>query len=179
MITLEWRGQPCIEGANPDDLAARFPTYDLVRQAERASIRDFMEAHREYLRGRVLDFGAGTQPYRDLVQGEYVPYEKGDPDPSGEFDAVMCNQVMQYLDRPCVYLDYFRGLLRHDGCVVLTYPTNWDEVECDDLHRFTKVGMERLLAAAGFTVLVHERRAQIVVEGFVKFPLGYGCIARK
>lgn len=151
---------------------------DRIRQVERASIRAFMEKYRDCLRGRVLDFGAGAGPYlgpySDLVRGEYVPFEKEEEFPAGMFDAVMINQVMQYVRYPEACLD---GLpLRTGGHLIMTYPTNWDEVEESDLWRFTKAGMERLLRATGFRVVAHELRASVSIGNF-KFPLGYGLVA--
>jgi SAM-dependent methyltransferase len=167
-----------LEGAEHADLERDFRPYDLIRRIERASIRRWMEAHRAYLNGRVLDFGAGTQPYRDLVSGEYFPHEKDEPAPLGSFDAIMCNQVMQFLPDPLHCLRWFSQSLVRGGHLLLTYGTNWDEVEGDDLWRFTKAGMERLLDQAGFEFLEHDRRAEVQYEVF-RFPLGYGCLARK
>ena len=153
---------------------------DTVRALERRSIRTFMERNRDYLRGRVLDFGAGKQPYRDLVQGKYVPLERGDDLPSGEegFDCIICNQVFQYLEQPSGVLGRFNEwLYPTKGYLVMSYATNWDEVESEDLFRFTKKGMEFLLARSKFEVVAHERRAEINLNGF-KFPLGYGVVAR-
>lgn len=160
-----------------------------IRELERKSIRDFVERNKQYLTGRVLDFGAGKpgtcrqpQPYRDLVSGEYVPVDKGDSIPNVEFDAILCTQVLQYVeDVPHQVFD-FSNRLRFGGKLVMTYPTNWDEVEPSDLHRFTKAGMEALLTRseffAGFTIISHERRAEIDLGGF-KFPLGYGVVAQR
>lgn len=151
---------------------------DTVRALERSSIRTFMEKNREYLFGKVLDFGAGKQPYRDLVVGEYVPYELGDSGVGGSFDVIMCNQVMQYLAQPLRQLELFHAwLFDRRGYLALTYPTNWDEVEASDYWRFTKSGMERLLDLSLFAVIKHERRAEINLNGF-RFPLGYGVIAQ-
>jgi SAM-dependent methyltransferase len=151
-----------------------------IRQLERSSIRRFMEANRQYLCGRVLDFGAGTQPYKDLVDGEYVPYDKGQlfPTSVGVFDAVMCNQVLEYIPEPTHALQRMKISLKSGGHLVMTYPTNWDEVEPDDLWRFTKAGMDRLMKLVGLDVCIHERRAQVDLGGFI-FPLGYGIVARR
>lgn len=46
-----------------------------IRELERASIRDFLKRHSDDLAGRVLDFGCGKQPYRDLVSGEYHAWD--------------------------------------------------------------------------------------------------------
>lgn len=150
-----------------------------VREIERKSIRDFMEKNREYLSGRVLDFGSGRQPYRDLVSGEYVAFERDDYLSNvGMVDCVMCNQVLQYVPDPYKTLCKFSRIIQPGGFLVMTYPTCWTEAESDDMWRFTRSGMEHLLVTTGFKVLVHERRAEIVndEDGFV-FPLGYGVVA--
>lgn len=166
-------------GADQCDLTARYGQYDRIRQIERASIRAFLEKHRQYLKGRVLDFGAGEQPYRDLVEGEYVPFEKGQDIQAGPFDAVLCTQVVQYLDDVSTFLRWgARAALKPGGHLVMTYPTNWDEVESGDFWRLTRMGMALLLHDTHFTVEVHERRAEVALGNF-KFPLGYGVIARK
>lgn len=151
---------------------------DPIRYIERASIRAFMENHRQYLRGRVLDFGAGDQPYRDLVDGEYVPFEKGDPSISGMFDAVMCNQVIQYLEKPEEVIESLVDRLCWGGHLVMTYPTNWAEVEGSDLWRFPRAGMTQLLARTGLSIVVHELRAEVAI-GHFKFALGYGVVGVK
>jgi SAM-dependent methyltransferase len=156
----------------------------VIREIEVDSLRKFVEAQRRYLRGRVLDFGAGKpgtcrqpQPYRDLIEGEYVPYDLGDQEPAGPFDAILCTQVIQYLDEPLWQLGWFRAALRRGGYLVMTWPTNWDEVEESDRWRFTKSGMQRLFdCAGGWRVLVCERRAEVKVGAFT-FPLGYGVAA--
>lgn len=158
---------------------------DSIRALERASIRSFMESNRQYLKGRVLDFGCGThetcqrpQPYRDLVEGEYVGMDKANQYPAPPFDAVMCTQVIQYLKTPRIELMVLRSLLKQGGYLVMTYPTNWDEVESTDLWRFTRAGMETLLESKEFKIVKHERRAEIDLNGF-KFALGYGIVAKR
>ena len=185
---------------------ANFPpaTGDLVRDAEKASILQFLHNHRNYLHGRVLDYGCGAQPYRSLVEStgaEYIGVDEGTGLEYGmdastpKFDAILCTQVLQYIPAPSLLLCRFGFFLRPSGHLILTYPTNWDEVPNDryganfDRHRFTKLGMEELLPKAGkagpfqaclstFTILHHELRAVVQVGSF-RFPLGYGLIARK
>lgn len=84
-----------------------------VRVLEGSSIREFVESCSDDLGGRVLDYGAGKQPYRDIVEaagGDYHPFDRasfpanvsGD-DVGGElhaddrFDAILCNQIVQYV----------------------------------------------------------------------------------
>lgn len=156
-----------------------------IRQMERGSIRAFMEQHKEKLKGRVLDFGAGEQPYRDLVEGEYVPFDLDGIFPENDlFDVIICNQVLQYAPRPVGTLEICNAILQaRRGVLILTYATNWDEVPNDcygdhcDRWRFTKKGMEDLLDRAGFEVLDHQRRCEVRVGAFT-FPIGYGVVAR-
>jgi SAM-dependent methyltransferase len=171
-------GDGGVRGATAEEFD-RFGPCDQVRLIERASIRTFMEKHRGLLRGRVLDFGAGLQPYRDLVEGEYVAFQEGERFPDGQFDAVMCNQVLQYVDDPAATIAWhLKGPLRPGGALVMTYATNWDFVEETDKWRFTYAGIARLLTTAGFLIVAHELRAAVKLGNF-SFPLGYGVVALK
>lgn len=156
---------------------AREWNHSSVRDLERGSIRTFVEKHRHLLRGRVMDFGCGQQPYKHLVNGEYFPVDQGDALPDVPLDTILCTQVLQYIPEPSALIAGFAEWLVHGGHLVMTYPTNWDEVEPTDLWRFTKAGVEQMLRDAGFFVVDHERRAEINLNGF-KFPLGYGVVAR-
>lgn len=157
-----------------------------IRALERTSIRDFMAAHRQYLRGRVLDYGAGKQPYKDLVEGVYVAWDPAysslhiDKMEDASFDAVMCNQVIQYEITPPLIFSNCSRVLKSGGYLVMTYPTNWDEVanDDDDYFRFTKKGIEYLLIDDHFHILHHTLRASISFPGF-SFPLGYGVVAQR
>lgn len=167
-----------LHGAQWRDVERFYPGLDRLRQIERASIRAFMERHRGLLEGRVLDFGAGQQPYRDLVKGEYVPLEEGSLWPQGPFDAVMCNQVAQYLSDFAGDLARLAALLRPGGSLLMTYPTTWPEVETNDLTRYTKCGMERRIAEVGLNVVEHWMRAEILIP-MNRLILGYGLVASK
>lgn len=154
-----------------------------IRILERESIREFMEQNREYLRGRVLDWGCGKQPYRDLVEGEYLPFDQRDYPLDwrhSEPDSIMCNQVLQYIEYPELLLLEFAHILPSGGHLVMTYTTCWALVEGDDpeYFRFTPNGIEHMLKAAGFEVLIHEERAKISLGKF-DFSLGGGVVARK
>lgn len=167
-----------------------------LRERERDSIRAFVQsaADEGYLSGRVLDYGCGLAPYREIVEGvgEWEGHDLAcypanvsevDVMPAGTwglFDAVLCTQVLQYV--PDVSRELYRlWTLVYDrkGHVVISYPTHWPEVEPEDLRRFTKAGMERLLIKAGFEVVRHEPRhvAAVTLSG-EELVAGYGVIAR-
>lgn len=168
-----------------EEMIADFTQYDVVRRIERWSIREFMRENAHLLTGRVLDFGAGDEPYRDLVKGVYIPFHPGDKfqidgafRPVPQFDQIMCNQVTQYVSGLPRMLREMWHALEYGGHLVMTFATNWDEVEESDMFRYTKSGMTRLLHCSGFTIKKCERRAEVAHGGF-RFPLGYGIVARK
>lgn len=164
-----------------------------LREHERDSIEAFVELHLDKLSGRVLDYGCGRQPYRRLVQragGDYTPYDRvafpacvahtstGPDNPlGGDFDAILCTQVIQYVHSPLQLLTDFSGALSPGGWLVMTGPTNWPEVESEDLWRFTQRGIMTLLVAAGFYLVNVSTRASLVVND-IKMSLGWGAIAR-
>ncbi len=184
-----------------------------LREAEAESIRAFVQSAADdgYLSGKVLDYGAGRMPYREMIEhsqrvtwadtrGEYLAYDRaGFPaNLSGEdigelpyargITAILCTQVLQYVPDPFELLRQFQLVLTEEwwdnyqrdkiAWLVLTYPTNWPEVEADDLHRFTKAGMERMLKNARFKVEKHEWRHGFRSTTGESFAAGYGCIAR-
>ena len=167
-----------LSGATWNDVEPFYDRPDPIRKIERASIRAYMEFARPILLGKTLDFGCGTRPYKDCVEGEYVGVDQGDIIPPGPYDTIICNQVLQYIaDIPEMFA-LFRQLLRPGGNLVLTFPTNWDEVEPTDLHRFTLAGVWKHLVAAEFSIVNYQLRATVCIQDF-SFPLGYGIIARK
>lgn len=202
-----------------------------LREEEARSIREFVQiaADEGYLSGRVLDYGCGKQPYRDIVEaagGTYFGFDRpqfpanvgADFLPEGisfwdhsnnrpvdhatalftwtkthgYFDTILCTQVLQYVPFAQYHektlswsyplgelLTDLRILMEEDNeTLVLTYPTNWPEVEAEDLHRFTKAGMERLLTEAGFEIVRHDWRHGFHAESGESFAAGYGVIAR-
>jgi len=161
-----------------------------LRRIERESIVLFLTRNRDRIHGRVLDYGAGKQPYRPLIEAtgaEYTPFD--DPRfpgstaeetsgwPVGEFDTVVCTQVLQYVDSPRATLDAIRYLLAAGGWLLMTGPTNWPIVEQTDLRRFTPSGMLRLLQRQGFRDVVVTERAHVTFEN-ERWALGWQAIAR-
>lgn len=164
---------------------------DTVREVERASIRAFVASCSEHFTGRVLDYGCGKQPYRGIVEeagGSYYGFdlERFPGNVSGAdvgeidwgsypYDAILITQVLQYVPEPSALIEDLGSMLRSGGAMVVTYATNWAEVEREDLHRFTFHGMQRLFKNAGFEIVKHERRAEINLNGFV-LPIGGGIV---
>ncbi len=162
---------------------------------ERRSIRDFVASCPWPSHGLVLDYGCGAQPYRDIVTAKgatYVGYDRAGlpvnragnigPDeplaPFKKYAAVLCNQVIQFVPDPYRMLRDLRDATHGGyGLLCLTGPTNWPEINDEDLHRHTVAGAVRLATAAGWTVERAERRAHVAADGY-DFSLGYGILGR-
>lgn len=174
------------------------PNGDAIREQERASIRSFVESavNRYVTEGdRVLDFGCGLQPYRDLVESQralYLGFDRREfpanvstEDVGADewrpwdetWDGLICTQVIQYVpDLPALFAAFREMLVDLAGVLILTGPTNWPEVEREDLHRHTVVGASSLVHSAGFDVLEAIPRLTLEAPGWT-LSTGYGIIA--
>lgn len=165
-----------------------------LRNIERGSIRDFLRKNRDHLTGRVLDFGCGDQPYRDVVieaGGRYFGYDQSwfpgsvvkenvGPDfpmANPEWDSVICTQVIQYVTYPPALIRMLKLGLKDGGHLLITGPTNWPVVEQEDLWRFTARGVGMLLSEEFETYEVGYR-GSVSFEG-EDWSLGWWAIAKK
>jgi SAM-dependent methyltransferase len=127
------------------------------------------------LQGRLLDVGCGNQPYRALLTGvkSYIgldypvtqaiqdfqsrPEVYGDarrlPFADASFDAVLCAQVLEHVDRPQQVLREIGRVLKPGGCGILSAPFIYNlHVEPYDFFRFSPFGLRTLLEGAGLKV---------------------------
>lgn len=161
-----------------------------IRTIEKPSIEVFVQdaADCDYLSGRVLDYGCGEQPYRYLIErsifNAYIGFDPAVPDysddwrPKGPFDAILCTQVIQYLEYPQDVLREFKQSLRNGGHLVITGPTSWPIVEANDYWRFTPNGAVRLLERCGFSISITSRRGDFAFGNDNRWCLGWGIVAR-
>ena len=166
-----------------------------VREMHREKIRDFLSLHSRFLaHGDVLDYGCGDSPYRSLVLGNYVGWNRADLpgtpyrenvgpdhplDGNMKWDAILCTQVLQYVPDPMKLLYEFHNALKPNGVLLITIATNWPEVETEDLHRFTSRGANQALATAGFRALYISHTGYIAfghVGADFNLPLGWGFV---
>jgi SAM-dependent methyltransferase len=120
---------------------------------------------------RVLDAGAGDQPYRKLFSHcdyEAADFEKVDkpyakstyvcdlasiPVEDSRFDAVIFNQVMEHLPRPSKVLDELNRVLKPGGRIICTAPLFYEEHEKPyDFYRYTQFAWRYMLNEAGFEI---------------------------
>ena len=157
-----------------------------IRDYQRSLIRAFVES--VDWRGRVLDYGCDLAPYREIVEktAEWHGFNRvefpsghqkadvGDDLPlSHKWDMILCTQVFQYVPYPA---DLLRRFHATGATLVLTYATNWPEVENHDWFRYTRTGMEALLEQY-WEIVRHEQIGCIEFGDREQLALGYGVVA--
>jgi SAM-dependent methyltransferase len=130
-----------------------------------------------HLGGQLLDVGCGTKPYRELFQVEhYVGLDidteatrrRGSADllydgnafpvPDGQFDSLLCNQVLEHVFAPDSFVAELNRALKPGGQLLLTVPFVWDEHEQPfDYARYSSFGLASLLQRHGF-VIIEQRK---------------------
>lgn len=122
------------------------------------------------MRGSVLDVGCGYKPYRSWVPGatRYFgidvfsgPEVDAVLDPArpwpvadGEFDLVLCTQVLEHVADLDLTVDELVRAMRPGGDALITVPFIFGEHNSPhDYRRFSRHGIERLLADRGLEVV--------------------------
>ncbi len=142
---------------------------------ERRTILEFMLQVSEELEPgeRVLDVGAGEQPYRELFghvqylttdwansvhpgarRVDFVAPADDLPIPPESFDAVLSTQVLEHVAEPADVLRELHRVLKPGGRIYLTLPLAWElHEEPFDFYRYTRYGISHLLREQGFTAI--------------------------
>lgn len=121
------------------------------------------------LTGRVLDIGAGSQPYRKYfkdyssleIHGKDADYTYKDKFPffDNVFDSAICTQVLEHVFDPEEFLREIKRCVK--GKVLFTVPFMWDEHEQPyDYARYSSYGLKHLLNKAGFRIIEERKTVQ-------------------
>lgn len=137
--------------------------------------------------GNILDVGCGRKPYQHLFQFESytgIEYDseksrlhsKADVFYSGNsfplkkdtYNLVLCNQVLEHVFEPDLFLKEINRVMQKDGILILTVPFVWDEHEQPyDYARYTSFGLKYLLSENGYHI-----------ETQKKLSPGFRCISQ-
>jgi SAM-dependent methyltransferase len=143
----------------------------------RAGLRDAMVEFAPQLSGKLLDVGCGSEPYRALFTVDtYIGldidsdasrqrgiadqlYDGGSfPFSDGAFDSALCNQVLEHVFNPNVFLGEIFRILNPGGRLLMTVPFVWDEHEQPyDFARYSSFGLRAILEKQGFKILLHKK----------------------
>lgn len=157
------------EQFNPGWLGLLINPFYLARR----SLWQAVHAAAPSLRGRLLDAGCGTKPYRALFEVDaYVGLDidsattrrqgaadlfydgKAFPVTDSEFDSVLCNQVLEHVFNPEQFVAELARVLKPGGQLLLTVPFVWDEHEQPyDYARYSSFGLASLLQRHGFQIV--------------------------
>ncbi len=143
--------------------------YFYVTPALYALYRAFPREAAPFVRGRVLDAGAGFGVWRNVLAAraeavvsvdltadrnvDYVGDLKNLPFPDNTYDAAFCAQVLEHESSPAALLRELRRVLKPGGHLILTAPHLSRVHDAPhDYFRFTEYGLRALAADAGFVV---------------------------
>ena len=140
----------------------------IIKKLQRDSFREEAPA----LKGRVLDIGCGTQPYRRYIScDEYVGIDgmygvkpqicavaENLPFKNASFDAVVCTEVIEHLGSPQECIAEIKRVLKDGGRIYITAPQSWPlHYEPYDYWRFTRYGLDKILTEQGLRVISVKR----------------------
>jgi SAM-dependent methyltransferase len=133
-----------------------------------SDIRLFLDQYETESFDRLLDYGCGGSPYRQMFKaGKYVRADYvdcGNLDcliaadgqlslADNSFDAVLSTQVLEHVFSPRQYLTEALRVLKPGGKLILTTHGIWEDHGCPyDFRRWTYDGLRRELEEAGFEV---------------------------
>jgi SAM-dependent methyltransferase len=134
------------------------------------SLEDEIGDDKVYLKGKVLNAGAGMRGLSAVVDGELVnqdiPRERREanihiyspiheiPVTDDHFDAVVCNAVLEHVSNPIDVVREIHRVLKPGGYLYLCVPFLQPEhLDPGDFQRYTKDGLRKLVTDQGFSVL--------------------------
>lgn len=159
----------------------------------RAGLLRAMKENAVHMRGRMLDFGCGTQPYRALFDvDEYVGLDvessgaaestrpavvlydgRTIPFADAWFDAVLSSEVLDDIADVGGALDELNRVMKPGAALLVTVPFIWDD-PCGsrDIARYTSHGVTQLLETRGF-VVASVRKTTTSIETIAQLWIAY------
>jgi len=129
---------------------------------------------KDFLKGRLIDIGCGTKPYKDLLSPYVVEHLGVDhgwrfsdksnidliatayqiPVEDASFDSAICTAVLEHLEEPELALRECYRVLKPGGVAIYSVPFFWHlHEEPLDFYRFSKYGLKYLFEKVGFEII--------------------------
>ena len=151
-------------------------------------------------RGRVVDLGCGSAPYRDIILNiaeEYIGVDwentmhdqskvdvfadlsKRLPFIDASADTVVSFEVLEHLPEPDFFLHECYRILKPAGLLFMTVPFMWHvHEEPHDYFRYTQYGLQYLLEKNGFSEIVIDEKTGFWQMWWLKFNYHTTCFAK-
>ena len=173
----------------PTVLGLLFNPFFIIRRGLYNGVSQFSD----YMKGKLLDFGCGSKPYRELFNvSEYIGTDievsghdhrhetidvyydgKTLPFTDGSFDSVFSSEVFEHVFNLDQILSELYRILKPGGHMLITVPFVWDEHEIPyDFARYTSFGLKHILREKGFHI-VQERKTSNYVETIFQMWAAY------
>jgi len=135
------------------------------------------------LNGKLLDFGCGNKPFKELFNvDEYIGLDldkidggvnnedadilydgKTIPFKDNYFDSILATEVLEHIFNPDEVLQEIYRVCKPNGYLLLTVPFIWDEHEVpNDFGRYTSFGINHILTKHGFEIIVQEKTTNYI-----------------
>jgi SAM-dependent methyltransferase len=156
-----------------------FHPYYFIRSQLLKSVQG--QAH--HLKGRLLDFGCGSKPYKNLLEvDEYIgvdfvneghPHDneqidvyydgKTIPFPDNSFDSILSSEVFEHVFNLPEILAELARVLKPGGKMLITCPFIWKEHELPhDYARYTLFALEDMLQKNNFMIRVTNKSGNFI-----------------
>lgn len=153
----------------------------------RKGLLGHIATHAPLLRGKLLDFGCGSKPYRALFDvEEYIgldfenpghPHDNEQidvfydgekiPFADGHFDSVLCSEVFEHVFNLETVLSEICRVIKPGGQILVTCPFVWNEHEVpNDYARYTRFALTHMMEKQGFTSVVFSKSGNFVTAIF-------------
>ncbi|MBE9503509.1 MAG: methyltransferase domain-containing protein [Proteobacteria bacterium] len=142
--------------------------YFYLTPASLSLLKPLLPVFSKYVKGRLLDAGAGRLSYKFLMERHCSSYHSIDirgasvdsigdiqrlPIKDESFDSVFCTQVLEHVPEPQKAMKELCRVLKKGGYAIITVPhLAYLHNEPHDYYRYTKHGMRFMLERAGFEV---------------------------
>ena len=131
--------------------------------------KNFVKYSLKYIKGKVLDLGAGSAKYKQIIKEKSTKYLAFDMIPgenidivgdvlnlpfvNENFDTVISTQVLEHISKPWLMVNEIQRVLKTGGFCILTAPFLIPyHADPHDYFRYTIEGIESLFKDAGFEI---------------------------